>query len=351
MPDEGSKGPRQRSGTIRELLRRKASVPVVSSLAEFISLVRSISEEWQHEDWKAKEKDEEYVLNNTRLVGQVWFRGHRTAEQSLKPGLYRDETFATLAKRGESPHPAEKIEENLVQELFSLEHELRIDFTSFGQLLSEVAHAKTPIDWYFLMQHHGVPTRLLDWTTNALAALFFAIEAHSRNTVGQDSLGPASVSVWMIDAYWLAMRLDDDWYGPILPWSQEATKYVPPLEKLLESMGDSLALVPSYAMPIEPPAIHPRVAVQEGRFIIFGQTRDLLDHRLRLENKDDEHPEIEPLRVRQILFNTHDADGLLRDMAQLGISRRTLFPDLDGLASFVRWKHFHKLSGYNLQLP
>jgi hypothetical protein len=58
---------------------------------------------------------------------------------------------------------------------------------------------------------------------------------------------------------------------------------------------------------------------------------------------------IEELRLEQVGFKVEDVDALLRDLAQLGVSRRTLFPDLAGLPDFVRWKHFHKVGGYRVQ--
>jgi hypothetical protein len=332
--------------TIREHLKAKGATGPLATVAEFVSHIHETSARWQQDDWKRREADERDLLNPVRIVGQTWFRGQRNANHGLQPGLYREDTWKFLRKREGSPQPPEdEFEGHLIAELFSLEHELRIDFTSFGHLLNSANHAKEDIDWYFLMQHHGLPTRLLDWTTNALAALFFAVERYQRDLeslkADQDAPSPL-VSVWMMDAYWLADALSDAWEAPILAWSEDALRYVPTLKSLADKIDLSEALMPGHAMPIEPPALHPRVASQEGRFVIFGKGRDLLDEKIILNELDDKTGK-EELRVEQIKMQVADADDILQDLAQLGVSRRTLFPDLAGLADFINWKHFHKL--------
>jgi len=340
--------PKSHRDTILNYLR-SAGVPApVKNLPDFIRQIQDVSDRWQKEDWKQYESDEEELLNPVRIVGQIWFRGQPDLTLSLRPGLYREKTYQNLRKLSGSPTPS-SVDAYRFVELFDLEHELRVDFTSFGQLLNQAKQAQTGADWYFLMQHHGVPTRLLDWTTNALAALFFALDGYRQHREETDAGADSgvTVAVWMVDAYWLAQELSDEWSAPLLAWSSDATRYIPPLETLIDKMGDSRALLPEHAMPIEPPALHPRVAAQEGRFIIFGRTEDLMDEEIRLDLLPD-CSGVEEMRLTQIGFAVEDVDFVLRDLAQLGISRRTLFPDFAGLADFVKWKHFHKLRGYKL---
>ena len=177
------------------------------------------------------------LLNNVRIVGRIWFRGHLNCDLSLRPGLYREGTRKHLRKQHGSPVPVDE-EANLFDELFDLEHELRIDFTSYGHLLNESNQAKTAIDWYFLMQHHGIPTRLLDWTTNALAALFFSLDEYCRKRKRDGEANPASsvsIAVWMVDAYWLADHLSNEWGSPLLAWSLTQAGTFPHLKRSSKS--------------------------------------------------------------------------------------------------------------------
>lgn len=349
-----SKGPvaktKPRLLSLKRHLAAKGAKKPLTTIAQFVTHIHDASVCWEKADWKQYEDDEQELLNPVRIVGQVWFRGQRNPAHGLEPGLYRESLRKHLVKPTTSPQPTDHLEDNLFAELFELEHELRIDFTSFGHLLNEANHAKTQIDWYFLMQHHGLPTRLLDWTTNALAALFFALEDYRKEIenlkAGSRKSSPI-ISVWMMDAYWLASKMSDVWSGPLLPWSEDAEKYVPPLNTMIDNGADSRALVPDHAMPIEPPAMHPRVASQEGRFVIFGKVQDLLDEKICLAERSN-HTGVEELRLEQIKIEVGDVDGLMRDLAELGVSRRTLFPDLAGLADFISWKHFHKVRGYKL---
>ena len=77
----------------------------------------------------------------------LFYRGHSDKNYELKPSIYRDERFI-------------KNEDKIYRETIA---KVPYDF-----------NGKSSIESLALMQHYGVPTRILDLTTNALVALYFA---------------------------------------------------------------------------------------------------------------------------------------------------------------------------------
>jgi hypothetical protein len=334
-----------RAHPIVDLLKAEGSIiEPQRSVAEFVSAISEVCRRWQLDDSSSQDQDRQVALNTSTIVDQVWFRGHSDCNPSLQPGLYRKATLAGVMKDSGQVDGSDW--GNQLSELMELENELRIDFMSYGHLLNQPGKAISEVDWYFLMQHHRLPTRLLDWTTNALAALFFALYGYAQSLQLKAEPGypilpglTGYAGVWMIDAYWLANEISASWTAPMLPNSKDATRYIPSIQSWIE---DSEAAMPPDPMPIEPTSIHPRVAAQEAKFIIFGSKRELLDQQLVLH--PTEMKEKMDLRVLLIPFDTTKLDEHLEDLARLGISRRTLFPDFDGLSDFLKWKRFHHVS-------
>lgn len=100
-----------------------------------------------------------------RHIAQWTYRGHSRKNYRLVPSLFR----------------LQKEKEESFSDWCNLEEFLLDSFKREAvQFLRQVP--EDHFDWLVLAQHHKLPTRLLDWTTNPLIATYFAVE----NNLGED---------------------------------------------------------------------------------------------------------------------------------------------------------------------
>ena len=243
-----------------------------------------------------------------------WFRGHTktTYRDPLTPKIFRDEY----------------IPQNVVKP--DTESSVIKEFKRVAPALAQnTPNQDDHCSWLSLMQHHGAPPRLLDWTENALVALYFAVENFSDGKDGE---------LWAICPY----TLNEKGYQrcDIATQSNEILQYLarePYLEinpvsdnqdrqgKLAKECG--LDKIPQYPLALHPIMNFPRMVAQLSKFTIHPTPR-----------QGNTIPDL--LTDKNYLFRCvipkYCKPKLINDLKSLGIFRRTLFPDLDGLSQTIK---------------
>lgn len=115
-----------------------------------------------------------------------WFRGQSSASFYLTPNFIRKNVFATESWNGEKISPpilsTEYKREDALLEAVPVKRFVE-EFKKQTEELLEY-NAGSYIEWECIAQHYGVPTRMLDWTSTALNALYFAV---CDCTIGEES--------------------------------------------------------------------------------------------------------------------------------------------------------------------
>ena len=252
----------------------------VDNIHEFLQVV----EEWTNE-WFIQEK-----------TWGPWFRGHRDARWKLRPSLYRYPPCARPIRR--------------------LEDEIRQEFIVRAPSLGP-ERPQSSWEWYFLMQHCGAPTRLLDWTESALIALYFAV---------RDKSDQADSAVWVLEPWKLNTHVAD--LNEVIAPAAGSGMVPAHAERYKEWLPDR------YSKPRElqralPVAVYPthfsrRISSQRSCFTIHGSDYDGFDHL----------PLAAVPFLRKIVIPGSKANSIERSLAVAGIDELTVYPDLDGLG---RW--------------
>ena len=231
--------------------------------------------------------------NLRRFRSPFAFRGLPSVEHNLT---------STLVRLGRGSAEVRRLEPALLR-----------NFRKYAR--AEAAVADSIWDWLALGQHHGLPTRLLDWTYSPLVALHFATE----NPADFDRDG----IVWGVDFVAANRRLPARLRRMLREEGSDTfTVEMLAAFKTLRDF-DKLSRDP-FVVFLEPPAVDRRILNQFALFALMSDPTATMDDWVR------EHPELCRLVIVPASLKWEIRDKL----DQANVNERVLFPGLDGLS---RW--------------
>jgi FRG domain len=217
---------------------------------------------------------------------QFWYRGHSNTEYKLQPIIFRD-----LDGKNETS-------------LF-YEHKLLSATINNGK--------KTNWELLFDMQHYGIPTRLLDWTSRLGVALFFAV----RNN-------PISPCIWILAPY----KLNAITINQHIIVDVSVIDDCPPDDKIDFGVHCIISKETKVNNPFAILAPHGnnRISAQRGMFTIHGNFKEPIE-------------DLCPDAVRKINIPKDLAEVVKTHLETLGIDDFSLFPDHEGLKNYLNKKY------------
>ncbi len=236
-------------------------------------------------------------LGQNNQESSLWFRGTGNSNYKLAPSIHRHSL--------------------IIDSVSLLEYEKKL-LTRFKE--RSVPYLSQRIDdvWeiLFLMQHYGMPTRLLDWTENPFISLFFALSSASKNDSGQYDHDAA---VWVLSPpKWNQNVFSNISYkgGAMSPTDLNVASYAPNTEHNYINEN-----------PVAILGIHnsPRIVAQRGSFCLFGKSLIPMEDIYTSGSFAQD-------TLRKIVIPKDLISTLLEKLLWMGITDSVIYPDLEGLA-------------------
>jgi len=155
-------------------------------------------------------------------------------------------------------------------------------------------------DWLVVAQHHGLPTRLLDWTYDPLIALWFALEKHH-----EDDSAP---EVWALK---------------------------PLKEDVIENLEYSQPFLGTRTKIFDTKFTVPRVRAQKACFALFKHNDKFPKGFIPLERNKNLRKRVERIRIAKFA-----AEMILKEISEMGFMKAIMYPDIDRVASIIKNRYF-----------
>lgn len=197
-----------------------------------------------------------------------------------------------------------------------LEFHLIRNFRKYARISD--SHRYTLWNWLTLAQHHGLPTRLLDWTYSPFVAMHFATQ--DIRTFDRDG------AIWCVD-YVKIHKLLPPSFRKKLEEDGSHVFTVETLSDLTDSLQefDSIARDEDFAVFFEPPSMDDRIINQYAFHSVICNPKSAMEPII------SRHPDC----FRRIIIPAKVKWEIRDKLDQANINERVLFPGLDGLCSWL----------------
>lgn len=207
-----------------------------------------------------------------------------------------DDQFILYRGQNQDKTLLPKIARYDVPNVEQMEREMLEDFQRRSVHLIDYQPASS-WDWLALAQHHGMATRLLDWTENPLIALWFSISP------------PTDINIYEYSVVW---------------------GFKVPKEDIINVTVDRDPFSGGGNKVFKPNHITKRISAQFGWFTIHKASPE--KNFIAFEHNSDYRDRLFKIKVRSKCFAE-----CKRRLHNFGINSASMYPDIDGLAKHVEW--------------
>ena len=247
------------------------------------------------------------------------------SEQAYRPDLDRSRSpFVYRGMTNASFRMVTSLRRNCRSLQRTLEPAILKNFAKYA-VIEDPSVANSVWRQMILGQHHGLPTRLLDWTQSALVALHFAVsEEDLAHMEDHDCM------VWRVDIQELHSLLPEA-YQQVMRSNQAEVFSVDMLGSVTQSLAQYDRDLGDRGMVVlEPPSINARIVNQYSFFSVIP---------MGMENVEDFLNRYTENTVKYVIDRS--LRWRVRDMLdQLNMSERIVYPGLDGLSRWIG-RHYY----------